>query len=560
MPNIQIIDADGRISNFPILKDVIVIGRSEENDVVLPDQSVSRNHARITKEEKGYILTDLGSFNGTKVYGKSIQSIRLKNNDQIKIGKIMLKFTTGEKPAQSPVQTVVLTKESEQKKGHSTIIESSADDSSRMDSQDLLISTGIRKSPEESDVLLPSDKASQPPEVRKELLSLERMNKVLFVLYEISRQLHLIHDFNELLKKIMDLIFMVIDADYGFVILSGDDEEDELAPVVVKYKDDKEKGKREIKASRTIINKVVNDKVALLTADAMADTRLEQAQSLFSQKIRSAMCVPLWKKDEVIGVIQLDSVRFNNQFTEDDLELLKAIGCQMAMVIEQASLNEQIREEERMISRLERYHSPQIIEMILRGSQETKENIMEPKDLTATIFFTDIIGFTPLSEHMPPREINLLLNQFFSRMTEIIFKHDGTLDKYIGDSLMAVFGAPIEKKDDPERAILAALEMKRELRAIMKKAEPEKRFNIRIGINTGRVVAGNIGSPNRMEYTVIGDPVNIASRLESIAELNQILIGEETYRHVKRKFKIKKVGLKKVKGRTAEVMVYEVIG
>lgn len=560
MPNIQITDTDGRISNFPILKDIIVIGRSEENDLVLPDQSVSRNHARITKEEKGYVLTDLGSFNGTKVYGKSIQSIRLKNNDQIKIGKIMLKFSTGEKPAQSPVQTVVLTKESDYEKGHSTIVKSSAEDSCSMNSKDLLISTGIGKSPEESDLLLPSEKASQPSEIKEELLSLERMNKVLFVLYEISRQLNLIHDFNELLMRIMDLIFMVIDADYGFVILTGDEEEDELAPVVVKYKDDKAKGKGEIKASRTIINKVVNDKVALLTTDAMADTRLEHAQSLFSQKIRSAMCVPLWKKDEVIGVIQLDSVRFNNQFTEDDLELLKAIGCQMAMVIEQASLNEQLREEERMISRLERYHSPQIIEMILKGSQETKENIMEPKDLTATIFFTDIIGFTPISEKMPPREINLLLNQFFSRMTDIIFKYDGTLDKYIGDSLMAVFGAPMEKKDDPERAVLAALEMKRELTAIMKKTEPERKFDIRIGINTGRVVAGNIGSPNRMEYTVIGDPVNIASRLESIAQPNQILIGEETYKHVKRKFKIKKVGPKKVKGRTAEVMVYEVLG
>jgi pSer/pThr/pTyr-binding forkhead associated (FHA) protein len=353
MPNIQIINIDGRISNFPILKDIIVIGRGNENDLVLPDQSVSRNHVRINKIDTGFFLTDLGSFNGTKVNGKSIQNIRLKNNDQIKIGKILLKFSSGEKPAKSPVQTVVLTKEGDYEKGHSTIIESSAEDSCMIDSQDLLISPGIGKSPEESDILLPSDKASQPPEVRKELLSLERMNKVLFVLYEISRQLHLIHDFNELLKKIMDLIFMVIDADYGFVILTGDDGEDELAPVVVKYKDDKVKGKGEIKASRTIINKVVNDKVALLTTDAMADTRLEQAQSLFSQKIRSAMCVPLWKKDEVIGVIQLDSVRFNNQFTEEDLELLKAIGCQMAMVIEQASLNEQIREEERMISRLE---------------------------------------------------------------------------------------------------------------------------------------------------------------------------------------------------------------
>jgi len=559
MLNIQVINTDGRISNFPILEDIIVIGRSEENGIVLRDQSVSRYHVRINKIDKGFFLTDLGSFNGTKVNGKSIQSIRLKNNDEVKIGKIMLKFSTGEKPAQSPIQTVVLTKEDDYKKGHSTIIESSAGDSLGMDSQDLLISTEIGKGSEESDLSLPSGKVSQPSKIREELLSLERMNKVLFVLYEISKQLHLIHDFNELLKKIMDLIFIVIDADYGFVILTSDEGKDELAPVVVKYKDDKAKGKGEIKASRTIINKVVNDKVALLTADAMADTRLEHAQSLFSQKIRSAMCVPLWKKDKVIGVIQLDSVRFNNQFTEDDLELLKAIGHQMAMVIEQASLNEQVREEERMISRLERYHSPQIIEMILKGSQETKENIMESKDLTATIFFTDIIGFTPLSEKMPPREINLLLNQFFSRMTDIIFKYDGTLDKYIGDCIMAVFGAPMEKKDDPERAILAALEMKRELRAIMKKTEPERKFDIRIGINTGGVVAGNIGSPNRMEYTVIGDPVNIASRLESIAQPNQILIGEETYNHVKRKFKIKKVGPKKVKGRVAEIMVYEVL-
>jgi adenylate cyclase len=230
------------------------------------------------------------------------------------------------------------------------------------------------------------------------------------------------------------------------------------------------------------------------------------------------------------------------------------------MIIEQASLNEQIREEERMRNRLERFHSPQVIEMILKGGQETKDNIMEPKDLTATILFTDIIGFTPLSEKMPPRDINMILNQFFSRMTDIIFEYDGTLDKYIGDALMAVFGAPMEKEGDAERAIFAALKMRQELDEMMKKAEEGKRFNVRIGINTGRVVAGNMGSPKRMDYTVIGDPVNIASRLESIANPNQILIGEETYRHVKGKFKINKVGAKKVKGKTQEVMVYEVIG
>ena len=118
---------------------------------------------------------------------------------------------------------------------------------------------------------------------------------------------------------------------------------------------------------------------------------------------------------------------------------------------------------------------------------------------------------------------------------------------------------PLEKKGDSERAIKAALEMRKKLAEMMEVTDTEKKFNIRIGINTGKVVAGNIGSPNRMDYTVIGDPVNIASRLESIALPNQILIGEETYRDIKDKFKIKKVGPKKVKGKSAAINVYEVL-
>ena len=353
---------------------------------------------------------------------------------------------------------------------------------------------------------------------------------------------------------------MVISADYGFLVLTGDETEDQLIPMVVKYRDNQEKGSGKLKASQTLIRKVIHDKIAILTSNAMTDSRFNGAKSLFIQKIKSAICVPLWRKDKIIGVIQLDSIRFDNQFTQDDLELLKAIGSQMAMIIEQANLNEQIRQEEMMRSRLERFHSPQIIEMILKGSQETKDNIMEPKDLTATVLFTDIIDFTQLAEQSSPRETNIILNQYFSTMTEIIFSSEGTLDKYIGDGLMAVFGAPMEREDDAERAILAAKEMKRQLAVMMTSQEGiRKKFDIRIGINTGRVVAGNIGSPRRLDYTVIGDPVNIASRLESIAKPNQILIGEETYRAVKGKFKIGTIGPKKVKGKSTEIMVYEVM-
>jgi adenylate cyclase len=556
MPIIHIVNKDGTVYNYQIQKDEITIGRGKESDIVLNDGTASRNHARIIKSNNDYNIIDLGSFNGTKLNDKSINNAVLHHDDVVRIGFTKLVFLTKEKYQSSAKESIILIPEAENEKDDQRIVQSkSSAQADHQDSGELLL-RGSRK----TGISAPSEEDINRIRTEKDLTNLERSNKVLFVLYEISRQLNSIGDFNELLSKIMDLIFMIIDADYGFLILMGEKDKNDLIPVVVKYKDEKIRDKGELRASRTIVNKVINDKVSLLTSNAMTDSRLDAGQSLFMQQIRSAMCVPLWKKDTIIGVIQLGTTRLDNHFDQDDLELLQTISSQMAMIIEQASLNEQIREEERIRSRLERFHSPQVIEMILKGSQETKDNIMEPKDLIATILFADIIGFTQLSERMPPRDINMLLNQFFSRMTDIIFEYEGTLDKYIGDSLMAVFGAPMEKKDDAKRAIMAALKMRQELPVIMDKMEAKKRFNIRIGINTGRVVAGNIGSPRRMDYTVIGDSVNIASRLESIAETNQILIGEETYRHIKREFKINKIGSKLVKGKTEEIMVYEVLG
>jgi adenylate cyclase len=198
--------------------------------------------------------------------------------------------------------------------------------------------------------------------------------------------------------------------------------------------------------------------------------------------------------------------------------------------------------------------------MIIKGSQGAKDDLMEAKELTTTILFTDIVEFTSLSETMHPREINMLLNQHFSRMTDIVFAHNGTLDKYLGDGIMAVFGAPMEKKGDAKRAVQAALEIRRDFLDMMETSASETKFSIRMGINTGRVVAGNIGSPRRLDYTVIGDPVNTASRLESIAKPNQILIGEETYKQIKGKaFRTKEIGPTKLKGKKEAILVYEVL-
>ncbi len=554
MPNLYVVTNDGQIFNFPISKDTIRIGRSNDNDLILADNTVSRYHTEIQKRKNDYILADLGSYNGTRLNGKSIQKVFLKHGDKIQIGSSKLTFLINENSPDQAEDSVVLTVEKDSAVDRQIVRSSPLERHGQ--SQELLISEGKNEEKRgKSDFALKKERSNS----QEYLAELARNNKVLFVLYEISRHLNQIHDFNELLRKIMDLILMVIDADYGFLVLAGGSDGDNLIPVVVKHKTEHGQSKREIKASRTLIDKVINGKVALLTSNAMTDSRLDGAKSVMIQQIRSAICVPLWREDKIIGVIQLDSVRIDNQFNQDDLELLKAIGSQAAMVIEQSALNERIREEERMRNRLERFHSPQVIEMILKGGEETIDDIMESKELIATILFADIVGFTRLSETMPPSEINIILNRYFSRMTDIVFSHGGTLDKYIGDGLMAVFGAPMEKEDDAERAVRTALEIRRQLTAMMKTTSADKRFDIRVGLNTGRVVAGNIGSPKRMEYTVIGDPVNVASRLETMAKPNQIIIGEETFGLVKNKFKIREIGTRKVKGKSSGVMVYEVL-
>jgi len=560
MPHLQIITPGKQTTDFQLIKDKTTIGRTKDNDIALPDPRVSSKHAEIIKKGARFVLHDLESRNGTRVNDQLVQSSDLNHEDEIKIGGIRLTFLTKKRTAPSPTKTLVLEKEGDYAKWHQHAMKVNPEESCQLDSHSLLIPTKPQKKAEDRAARRLLKKKRPEEKIKTGSLSPERANKVLFVLYEISKQLNTIHDFNELLKKIMDHIFMVIDADSGFLILTEYKKDERFVPVVVKYKDDNVKAKKEIRASRTIIKKVIQDKIALLTSNAMTDPRLGSAESLVGQNIQSAMCVPLWRREDIIGVIQLDSRRPDNQYTEDDLELLKTIGCQMAMILEQASLNEKIREEEQMRNRLERFHSPQVIDMIIKSALESEEDLMEARDKEATILFTDIIGFTGLTENMKPREINTLLNQFFSRMTDIVFEFDGTLDKYIGDSLMAIFGAPLEKKDDAERAVSAALKMRQELLAMAEKAGENIKFSIRIGINTGHVVAGNIGSPKRMEYTVIGTPVNIASRLESLAQPNQIIIGEETYRRVKGKFNIREIGPREVKGASEPVIAYEVLG
>ena len=184
-----------------------------------------------------------------------------------------------------------------------------------------------------------------------------------------------------------------------------------------------------------------------------------------------------------------------------------------------------------------------------------------PEVREVSVLFADIVGFTTMSEKMSPAAVSLLLNDYLSRMTDVIFKHEGTLDKYIGDAIMAVFGAPLDMPDHAVRAILAALEMRERLEEFNRERRGGPHLKIRIGINTGKAVAGEIGSINKKEYTVLGDTVNTASRLESsVAKPMMVVIGENTYLAVRDQFDCRSLEKQKLKGKELEVTVYEVVG
>jgi adenylate cyclase len=219
------------------------------------------------------------------------------------------------------------------------------------------------------------------------------------------------------------------------------------------------------------------------------------------------------------------------------------------------------REKRKIRDTFARYVTQQVVEEIL-GNPEAME--LGGKRKECTILFSDIRGFTTMSEKMPPEEVVSILNEYFNVMVKTIFEYGGTLDKFIGDAIMAVWGAPVSHPDDPKRAVLCALQMRDELKKLQRKWKEEGKpvFDTGIGINTGEVVVGNIGSVERMDYTVIGDNVNLASRLESLNKeyKSNILISEMTYQKVKDIVEVRRIEEVQVKGKTEKVMIYEVIG
>jgi len=541
-----IIRAGGSSREVTLVKENFCIGRTPENDLEVKDALISRRHSSIVRKNERYVVYDLGSSNGTFVNNEKIEMKVLDDGDTIRVGDTEITYVEDRNTLQK-AKTAAANPPTKQQTGGIAGMGPAAPIVQHVD--DIAESYAF-------DISNALNQGLSLRDIRKEVggEKAAKESKMFFILFQVGKALTGAATLDQMLDISMKLIFEVISCGRGALYLLNDKKE-----LVARMGYSKESGKLpegEVHASMTIMNQVVAERVSIITSDALQDPRFMQGQSIVQYNIRSALSVPLWEGNKIYGAIYLDNVARTYAFTRDDLDLLTAIANLIAIRIKQEELNEKLRQEEMLRSNLSKYHSPDVVEMLVKGGKNIG---LEVEERDVSVLFVDVEGSTRLAEGLGPKETAALLNEFFEMATKQIFDHKGSVNKFIGDEVMAIWNAPLDLPDHAQKAVETAVAVVQLIKE-HNKTNPQRTFNVHVGVNSGPVVAGNVGTHTRMEYTVLGDTVNVCARLCKALPANRITIGEKTFEKLKNKaqFKIKDLGDTMIRGRDRSMRSYEV--
>jgi adenylate cyclase len=488
------------------------------------------------------MIRDQHSANGVLVNGVRVEHAELNSGDVIGLGDIKLRFenmTTG----------TVVAKASPELASHLTQI---------------LDQENVAKLLERSRTKPPSEWTDSRVDTESRIEFLRRENRLLTLLYQVSRALGDKTTVEDVSECVLDLVLQIDGAERGYAMLLTEESLRDapqsasnytFLPAILRYRQSPKASAPQMALSRTIIQQVMESKGPLLVLDAREDARFSASHSVAISGTQSAMCAPLLSRERLFGLLYVDNLSKRGTFMPEDLEVFAVIAAQAGLVIDRVLAKSEVKRQGVQLSALERFLSPAISKKITAEAADIR---LGGESQRITLLFADVRGFTTMAEQMKPREAVEVLNEFFDRMTKVIFEHDGTLDKYLGDGLMALFGAPFALQNDAEAAVRAAVNMQKSL-AELNKTSGRAPISIGIGIHTGEAVVGFLGTERRMDYTAIGDTVNVASRLTSQAGPDQIVISAATYTQLCREIPCSQLVAMKLKGRAAPIDVHEVL-
>jgi adenylate cyclase len=540
-----------------VLDDAMILGRSPDNAIWLPDDRVSRQHACIRRQGRTFVIEDLNSTNGVLLRGGRIAAgtpCELHDGDEIRICSIRFVFHT--EPATPPP----LPKNSALALPYATSTPPPSEVALEGDFGTLSL-TLLRDDAAQPHVAVALDASANMTAVDDNETQtdkgLQDALKRLQAICQVSTALGAIADREQLLQRILDCIFDIFPAAERSFIMLREKHSGNLVPVVAKKRQELHGHHEQVAISRTIVNEVVTQKRSVLSFDAMGDERFNEQASIINLSIRSMMCAPLLVGNELLGLIQVDTRTGLHSFVPEDLHVLTGISAQAAIAVKNLQLYEAIETETARRTSLERYFSPGLVKMLMSGDVNTA---LGGSAYQGTVLFCDIIGFTAMSESMPPAEVVARLNRYFTIMQKLIYDNGGNVDKFSGDAIMAFWGVPRAGQDDLRNAVRTAIQMQEHLWSFNLElaSEGQQPIHMGVGLNTGEFVAGNIGSEDKIEFTLIGDTVNLASRIEDLAGRSQVFVSETTWAPIRHLVCAVRLPSVKFKGKSKPVTVYSI--
>lgn len=542
-----------------VLSGISILGRDDACGVRVRDPSVSREHAVIRPDEGGFVVEDLDSRLGTFVNGTRTRKAVLLDGDVITIGPIELRVRSNDAlDGEVPPEEVEVVRSRFQPTARLSldVVKFRTSAHYLQDSGGALPALGSA-APSPAREGAADAPAPDAPTPRRRPAPVTRR---LELLCEVGNSLAAVHQPGQLARETAARLvgmFPGLRRIGFFELVDADDEGDPvLRPTYVIDRSERAPGKS-VQISRAVLQQAIETRQAVLSEDVHIDPRFAQSDSVQTSGVRSMICAPLCVGERVRGALYVDST--DRRLDEGALRLVTGIAAIVASAFENARLFAKVQTESVRRASLERYFSPDLVDRVLRGDLP----LAREGHLThGTILFVDIRGFTRLTAITDPSLLVATLNAYFAGMQRIIFRSRGTVERFGGDSILAYWGVVDEDPDGPLRATRAALSMQAEVFRLNPELQALGRppIQVAVGLNTGDVIAGDVGSAERYEFTVLGDAINMARRFEALAGPWEVVAGAATVAALEGRLLHRHLPPTRVKGKDEPVVVSLVHG